>query len=216
MAAFPFFIELKGKKCVVIGGGKVASRKIEILSKFNGDIVVISPEISDEIKVLKDFGRLVHINRCYESSDIIGAFIVIAATSDILVNDNIYTDAVNLGIFVNVADDPQKCTFLFPAVVKRSDLVIGISTSGSYPTLSKKIRKKVDSMVNSNMNEDVIFLLKEFRRKVIHEIEDNPLKAEILDRVIEEVVFTDCQIDIEHFKERMNNILQNSINFKNK
>ena len=212
MAAFPFFIELKGKKCVVVGGGKVASRKIEILSKFNGDIVVISPEISDEIKVLKDSGKLVHINRCYQSSDIMGAFMVIAATSDTLVNDNIYTDAVNHGILVNVVDDPQRCTFLFPAIVKRNDLVIGISTSGSYPTLSKKIRKKVDSMVNSNINEDVMSLLKEFRKKVIHEIEDNSLKAEILDRVIEEVVFTDHPIDIEHFREKMNGILQN---FKN-
>ncbi|HOV26219.1 MAG TPA: bifunctional precorrin-2 dehydrogenase/sirohydrochlorin ferrochelatase [Pseudobacteroides sp.] len=215
MAAFPFFIELKGKKCVVVGGGKVASRKIEILSKFNGDIVVISPEISDEIKVLKDSGKLVHINRCYQSSDIMGAFMVIAATSDTLVNDNIYTDAVNHGILVNVVDDPQRCTFLFPAIVKRNDLVIGISTSGSYPTLSKKIRKKVDSMVNSNINEDVMSLLKEFRKKVIHEIEDNSLKAEILDRVIEEVVFTDHPIDIEHFREKMNGILQNFKNQKN-
>ncbi len=208
MASFPFFIELKGKKCVVVGGGKVASRKIEILSKFNGDIVVISPEISDEIKVLKDSGKLVHINRCYQSSDIMGAFMVIAATSDTLVNDNVYTDAVNHGILVNVVDDPQRCTFLFPALVKRSDLVIGISTSGSYPTLSKKIRKKVDSMVNSNINEDVMSLLKEFRKKVIHEIEDNSLKAEILDRVIDEVVFTDRPIDIEHFRERMNEICE--------
>ncbi len=199
MAAFPFFINLKGKKCIVVGGGKVASRKIDILSKFNGDIVVISPEISHKIKTLKDLGRLAHIGRCYESSDIYGAFMIIAATSDTLVNENIYNDAVNLGIFVNVADAPEKCTFFFPSIVKRSDLVIGISTSGNYPALSKQIRKKIDLIINYSINEDIISKLKEFREKVINEIEDDQVKAEILDKVLEEAVFTDCQIDPENF-----------------
>ncbi|KNY28019.1 precorrin-2 dehydrogenase/sirohydrochlorin ferrochelatase family protein [Pseudobacteroides cellulosolvens] len=208
MTAFPFFIDLKGKKCIVVGGGKVASRKVEILSRFNGDIVIISPEISHKIKLLKDSGRLVHISRCYESSDISGAFMIIAATSDTLVNENIYKDAVNLGIFVNVADDPKKCTFFFPSIVKRNDLVIGISTSGSYPALSKQIRKKIDSIINNNINEDIMSILKESREKVINEIEDDHVKAEILDKVLEETVFTDSQIDIEHFKIRMNDILQ--------
>jgi precorrin-2 dehydrogenase/sirohydrochlorin ferrochelatase len=203
MASFPLFIDLEDKKCVVVGGGKVASRKIETLCNFNGNIFVISPEITHKINILKDSGKLTHIKRCYESSDIEGAFMVIAATSDALLNEKIYNDAANHGILVNVADDPQKCTFFFPSVVKRSDLIIGISTSGSYPALSKQIRKKVDSIINNNINANVISILKEFREKVIHEIDDEQIKAKILDKVLEEIVFINDQVDIIGLKAKL-------------
>ncbi|HEY9063040.1 MAG TPA: bifunctional precorrin-2 dehydrogenase/sirohydrochlorin ferrochelatase [Pseudobacteroides sp.] len=206
MPSFPLFVDLKGKKCIVVGGGKVASRKIEMLDRFNGDIVVISPEITYSINTLKESGKLTHISRFYKPSDIKDAFMIIAATSDESVNELIYNDAVNHGVLVNVVDDPKRCTFFFPSLVKRGDLVIGISTSGGYPALSKHIRKKLDNIIDDNINEEVISYLKEFRKKVILEIQNAELKASILNNIIEETIFTDSRPDIESLKAKMDAI----------
>lgn len=206
MASFPLFVDLKDKKCIVVGGGKVASRKIEMLNHYSGQIVVISPEITQSISILNESGKLRHISRFYESSDIKDAFMIIAATSDESVNELIYNDAVNNGVLVNVVDDPKRCTFFFPSLVKRGDLVIGVSTSGSYPALSKHIRKKLDTIIDDNINEEVISLLKEFRERVKLEIQNAELKASILSKIIEETLFTESRSDIESLKAKMDAI----------
>ena len=147
MAVFPVFIDLSGKKCVVIGGGKVAGRKIAALVDFDAEILVVSPALSGELQELQQRGKIIHSAGEYSETDLAGAFLAVAATNDRTVNEQVYHDAVKNGILVNTADNPAQCTFIFPAVVKKDDLVIGISTSGKYPGLSKSIRQMIAQML---------------------------------------------------------------------
>lgn len=188
MPAFPLFIALKGKKCVVVGGGEVASRKIQVLLEFDAFITVISPEISESIQELKWQGKVIVIKKRYSEDDIEGAFMVIAATSDEKVNQKVYNDALRSNIFVNVADCPEKCTFTFPSVVTRDELVIGISTSGGYPALAKKLRQKIEDVIPESYGT-LLHILKQCRSRAQAEVYDAAKRRELLNRVLDEVVF---------------------------
>lgn len=186
MPVFPLFVDLKDKLCVVVGGGKVAARKIDTLLQFEAKIRVVSPELSGRLEELKREGRVEVVERVYSEGDLEGAFIAIAATSDSMLNGEIYNYAVKNNIFVDVADCPQKCTFIFPSVVKRGDLVVGISTSGGYPALSKNIRKRIDGMLPQTYG-DILEILKDCRKRAAVEIQDQAARKEILSRIMDEV-----------------------------
>jgi precorrin-2 dehydrogenase/sirohydrochlorin ferrochelatase len=185
MPVFPLFIDLKGRKCIIIGGGNVAARKVEILLQFGAHLVVISPKLIPELEAYKEKGAFIHIDRLYCDKDIEGAFLVIAATSDNEANERIYNTAVKLNIFVNVVDDPEKCTFLFPSVIKKDDLVIGVSTSGSFPMLSKALRKKIENIVPMNFDGDLTGVLRQWRERARSNILDTEKRKEFMNRVLD-------------------------------
>lgn len=187
MALFPLFIDLNGKKCIFVGGGNVAARKIEALLPFNPEIVVISPETDSRIKEFANEGKLTIISRTYYRGDLAGAFMAVAAASDRRINDEAYNEAVKEGIYINVADSPEKCTFTFPAVVKRDEIVIGISTSGSYPALSKRIRQMVEGVLPEDLGR-VAAVLQKFRRKALEEIGDWENRRKFINRALEEAL----------------------------
>lgn len=162
MAVFPLFVDLKGKRCLVVGGGEVASRKVEILLRFEAQLIIVAPEISYYILKMKELGKINIIRREYAEQDMADTSIVIAATSSKTVNERIYRDAVTRNIPVNVVDAPELCTFIFPSVVKRGALTIGISTSGEYPALSKKIRKITENIFDEGYKE-ILDLLADYR-----------------------------------------------------
>lgn len=162
MPVFPLFVNLKDKRCLVVGGGEVASRKIEILLRFEAHLIIIAPEISNYIMRLEELGKITIIRREYSKKDMAGAILVVAATSSKTANERVYKDAVSRNIPVNVVDNPELCTFIFPSVVKRGALTIGISTSGEYPALSKKIRKITESAFDDGYS-DILELLADFR-----------------------------------------------------
>lgn len=206
MSVFPLFIDLKDKKCVVIGGGKVATRKVETLLEFEAKIIVVSPVVTEQLESQKKIGVLKHVDRGYCEIDIEGAFLVIAATSDRIVNEKIYIDAVKRGIFVNIADNPDKCTFIFPSVVKRDKLIIGISTSGTFPVLSKYLRKKLDEMLSRNFEVNVTEILKSCRERALLQIEDEDKRKEIMNRILDEVVFSQKKSDSGQLSEKIEKI----------
>ncbi len=185
MPVFPLFIDLKGRKCIIIGGGNVAARKVEILLQFGAHLVVISPGLIPELEAYKEKGAFIHIDRLYCDKDIEGAFLVIAATSDNEANERIYNAAVKLNIFVNVVDDPEKCTFIFPSVIKKDDLVIGVSTSGSFPMLSKTLRKKIENIVPMNFEGDLTGVLRQWRERAGSNIPDTEKRKEFMNRVLD-------------------------------
>ena len=156
---FPLFIELTGKKCVVAGGGNVAVRKVKTLLKFDADITVISPEITDELKEIVDGGQVKYLQRQYRYDDIDDAFLVIAATSEREVNHAIFRRCEMLKIWGDIADCPKECSFMFPAVSDSDNVVVGITTSGENPSLSHQIREEVDDILpriisgGKNVNE---------------------------------------------------------------
>ena len=153
MAHFPMFVNLKGKKVLVVGGGKVALRKIEKLRNFEPKIRVVAPEISEEIK---DAER---ITRRFRLTDLLWKpEMVIAATDNRAENRKIARCCKACRIPVNVVDDPENCSFLFPAVIARGDFSAGICTGGTSPTAASYFKEKLESQLPENLEEILQYL----------------------------------------------------------
>lgn len=212
MAVFPVFIELKDKKCVVVGGGTVAERKIEALIEFGAKIVVISMAVNGKIRDLERNGRIEVMEREYSSGDLDGAFLAIAATDNPKTNEEVYKDALKKGIFINVVDCPKRCNFIFPAIVKRGDMVIGISTSGAYPALSKRIREKLETLFPNGF-EVYLEILKDLRSKAGKRINDKDKRTEFLTKVLDDVLDKDIS-KAEEFKEKAKGIFKEYVDEK--
>jgi len=138
---FPAFLDLNGRRVVVIGGGKVAERKINSLLRAGALLTVISPEITKRIRKEKDAGRLAWVSRGYRKGDLKKALLVVAATDSLPVNERISRDAPCL---VNVVDTPHLCNCIVPSVVDRKPLTIAISTSGVSPAFARTIRLELE------------------------------------------------------------------------
>lgn len=141
---FPLFVNIAGKKIIVAGGGKIALRRVRTLLKFGADICIISPEVCQEIAGLEKEGVIKLLYRKYQSGDVKGAFMVIAATDDADVNNLIKEECGQNDIPVNTADKKSRCDFYFPSVVLTDETVIGISSGGDDPSAVKKTRRKIE------------------------------------------------------------------------
>ncbi len=148
-ALFPMFFDISEKKIVVIGGGKIATRRIKALLDFADKILVIAPKVSDDILQMGKDGRILFERRTYNEKDINGADIVLAATDNVSLNDEIYTNCKHLGIMVNVASDKEKCDFYFPGIVKKDSIIIGISAGGNDHKGAKEMRQKIQKYLES-------------------------------------------------------------------
>jgi siroheme synthase-like protein len=153
MAFFPLFIDLAAKNCLIIGGGAVAIRKAETLLQFGAAVTVIGNPSDPGIIELAQTGKINHQARRYRAGDLTGAFLAVAATDDPEVNAQIYREAMEKGIWINVADDPEKCSFIFPAIVQRDQIVVGITSSGIFPALTKKIREKIERELPASLDK---------------------------------------------------------------
>ena len=137
---YPIHLNIEGRQCLVVGGGRVALRKIEGLLNAGAEVHVVSPAVLDEIR-----GLPVHVQaRPFRESDVRGAVLVIAATDDHAVNLRVAASANELNIPVNVVDQPALCSFFLPAIVRRGGLVISVSTSGASPALAKRMRQRLE------------------------------------------------------------------------
>jgi len=142
---FPVFLDIKDKLCVVVGGGKVAERKIFSLIEAGARVKVIAPEVLDSIRALAEEGKIELEEREYKKGDLEGARLVIAATNNQEVQKKVYEEAEERGIFCNVVDVPELCSFIVPSVVRRGPLCIAISTSGKAPAVAKRLRQMLES-----------------------------------------------------------------------
>jgi len=149
MSFYPISVDLKERPCVVIGGGKVAARKVLGLLSCSAQVTVVSPELTEELLLQHADGRFRWIDREYRSGDLGNAFLVIAATDDEETQKQVYDDAVTNNLLLNVADVPQRCNFILPATVRRGDLTISISTSGKSPALARKLRMELEKRYGS-------------------------------------------------------------------
>ncbi len=169
MGYFPFFVNVEELWGVIIGGGYIATEKVERLIPFQAKLTVIAPKISEDIQ---KYGDKIHmIWREYESSDLDHADYVIAATDINELNEQIYADAKQRRLLVNVADDPPKCDYIFPSVVQRGKLVVGVSSSGAGPQVAIRLRKEIEKIIPDNI-EEVLDILAEERIKAKMEIPD--------------------------------------------
>src|SRR5512145_510206 len=143
---YPVFWDINGKKCVVVGGGEVAARKIERLLDCGAKVYVVSPDLHPELDNLKKEKRIEHIDDEYAVEYLYGATLVIGATDNETINAAISSDAKTRGIPVNIVDDPQKCDFILPSLVERGDLTIACGTGGTSPALARMLREELEAV----------------------------------------------------------------------
>jgi precorrin-2 dehydrogenase/sirohydrochlorin ferrochelatase len=175
---YPAFLDLRGKKCVVVGGGRVAERKVTALVASGADVHVISPQLVVALKRLWAKGAIRHIARAYRKGDLRDAFLVIAATSDEVINRTVSRDAPFL---VNVADAPGLANFIVPAVVKSGPLKIAISTGGASPALAASVGRELEVLYGKDVVRYLLFIGK-LRKEVMETVVDTKAR-EVLFKV---------------------------------
>ena len=162
---YPIFLNLEGKKCVVVGGGEVALRKVRTLLNCGAKVVVVSPALNSDLAQLAEAGTISVISREYEPKELTDAVIVVAATDIAEVNQNIAKKARKHGILVNVVDRPEASDFIMPSFVRRGDLVLAVSTSGASPALAKKIRMRLEQAFGEEYSP-LLSVIKEVRQEL--------------------------------------------------
>lgn len=173
---YPILLNLKGKKCVVVGGGKVAERKALSLLRSGAKVTVISPECTGRLKKEHLQERIKYISRKYKKSDLKNAFIVIAATDSAETNRKISEDAPYL---VNIVDIPLLCNFIVPSVVRRGPLTIAVSTSGISPSLARTIRKELEGLYGHEFVKHLNHI-KKMRVRALSGIKNNKERIKFL------------------------------------
>lgn len=146
MQALPLFFNLQQRPVLVIGGGAVATRKIQSLRKVGAQLTVVAKWVCDDLKALADQQLVIH-EQAYATSDLAGQWLVIAATDDEQVNERIYQDCVARDIWVNVVDIPRLCTFTFPAIIDRDPITIAISSAGQAPVLARLWKERLEALI---------------------------------------------------------------------
>ena len=166
MAKYPIFLELGGRRVVVVGGGTVAMRKARALLDAGARLIVVAEEPSDALRALCVQHRAELIRSRYAKQYVAEAVLVVAATNDAKVNEQVYRDCQALEVLCNVVDDPQHCDFFVPAVVKRGDLQIAIGTEGNSPAYAGHLRQKLEAMFTEEHGRFVAEL-ERVRREII-------------------------------------------------
>ena len=144
MAYFPIYLDMQQRPCLVVGGGAVAERKIASLLEAGANVTVVSPDITDNIARWWKQGSIHLQARRYRAGDTVGFRIVFAATDDADLNDVVFRECRNSGVWINAADDPGRCDFILPSVLRRGELAIAISTGGESPALARTIREELE------------------------------------------------------------------------
>ena len=172
MPAQPYPIVLTGlhkMRCVVVGGGSVAERKVEGLLECAALVTLISPELTDQLQAWHAEGRFEHINRAFRGGDLAGAALAIAATSDRAANAEVGREAHQVGILANVVDDPGAGNFNTVGAVRQGALLLAVSTGGASPAVAALVRHKLETMFGPEYGE-LLALLAELRQGAMREV----------------------------------------------
>ena len=199
MSLFPIFLKLDGRRCLVVGAGKVGEPKIESLLNARADVFVISPDATPAVEAWADSGIITWHRRRFQLNDLNGATLVITATASQGVNESVFVEAQRRGILCNSVDDPQHCDFFYPAVVRRGDFQVAISTAGNSPALAQRLRSELEKQFGPEYAEWVselgrvrqeLFALDidpEERRQKLHELASHEAfqAAQLSERIYE-------------------------------
>jgi len=188
MAKYPIFLELGGRRVVVVGGGAVAMRKAKVLLDAGARLVVVAEEASDVLTALCMQHGAELIRAKYAKQYITGAVLVIAATNDAKVNEQVYRDCQALEILCNVVDDPEHCDFFVPAVVKRGDLQIAIGTEGNCPAYAGHLRQKLETMFTEEHGR-FLAELERARTEVINAVPTSADRKSLLGELVDDESF---------------------------
>ena len=163
---FPLLLNIKNHNCLVIGGGKVAFRKVSSLLEFKANVTVLAPKICKPLLELQRKRKIKVIKKVYSKEYLNNFKIVFCATDNPKINEMVRTDCTEKNILLNVADIPELCDFILPAIVKRGDLTISVSSQGTAPFFAKEIRKKLDHIFPTYY-EQIIEIAGEFRKLLL-------------------------------------------------
>jgi len=177
--SYPITLQLRGKKVVIVGGGSVAQRKLSSLLESEAEITIISPEISFDVPL-----NVKWIERCFLPEDVVGAFLVIAATNSKETNQAV-KKSVNEYQLLNIADDPEQSNFHLPSTLRRGGLSIAISTSGASPILARKIRRNLEKDFDDHYGAYIEFLFNA-RERILNEVTDKEGKKALLEEITDD------------------------------
>ncbi len=177
-------VGLDQRRAVVVGGGRIATQKVAGLLEANARVTVVSPTLTAKLKALAGTERITVIDRLYRQGDLAGAFVVIAATDDPATNKAIWREAEQRGCLVNVVDDPAHCNFIVPAVVRRGEVTVAISTGGASPALARRLRERLETLVGPEYG-DLALLLSELRPELKARYKDKKARLEAAFRLVD-------------------------------
>jgi len=194
MKYYPICLDIKKRRCLVIGGGRVAERKVKGILACNAQVTVISPELTDNLLKLAARRQILWQKKPYQAGDIQGAFMVIAATDDPAVQKEVFLEAEKDNILLNVADVPDKCNFILPALAKRGDLTIAISTAGNSPALAKKLRRQLQKDYGPEY-EKLVEIMGQIRPVVMAKGESQQENEAIFNKILESDIIQQIKED---------------------
>jgi uroporphyrin-III C-methyltransferase/precorrin-2 dehydrogenase/sirohydrochlorin ferrochelatase len=183
MDFLPIFFDIRGKVCLVVGGGDVACRKVDLLLRAQGRVRLIAPELCPNLHVLRDRGLLEHYARPYQEQDLDDSALVIAATDDPAVNKRVSEQAKNQQIPVNVVDQPELCSFIVPSIIDRSPVVAAVSTGGASPVLARLIRTRLETLIPAGYGR-LAELTRRFRDPVKEKFSNPPDRRRFWEKVL--------------------------------
>jgi len=188
---YPVNLDIRNRKCLVVGGGEVGTRKVITLLECGAFVTAVSIKASEKLLKLAESDLIELKRRPYTGADLGGMFLVICATDDEELNRQVSLDAGKFNMLCNIADRPEACNFILPALVKRGDLVIAVSTSGKSPAFAKKIRKDLEKQYGVEY-ADFLKLMGAIRKKLLsksHEPEAHkPLFEKLINKDIVKLI----------------------------
>lgn len=214
MQYFPVCLKIEGRRCLVVGGGRVAARKVRSLLECGALVEVISPDLIEDLRLMWAAGEISWLERAYQPGDLSGAFLVIAATDDPDAQKKIFAEAEEKNILLNVADVPKRCNFILPATVRRGDLSISVSTAGKSPALARNLRHDLEKQYGPEYGV-LIALLGELRDQVISQGRSTAENKELFDRLAAlEIIDWIREGDWQRISRHFSDILGESIEVK--
>lgn len=182
---YPMFVDIEGRRCLVVGGGPVATEKTEKLLDHGAVVRLVSPAITPELRALVDGGQIAeHHERPYDPADLDGCFIVIAATNLDAINRMVWQDAEARGVICNVVDVPPLCNYIVPSIVRRGELAIAISTGGASPVVAKHIRRDIQQRYGPEW-QALVDLMRDLRDELKVRYTDMASRRDAMERLME-------------------------------
>jgi precorrin-2 dehydrogenase len=162
LLGYPVNLVVAGRRCVVVGAGRIAARKVDGLLNADADVHVVAPELGEQVRAWRDEGRIVVTERAFRPDDLDDAWLATAATDDRAVNHAVYEAGDERGVWVNSADDPDNCSFTLMSVIRRGDLVVTVGTGGRSPALAAWLKERVSAELGPEY-ETLVELLSDVR-----------------------------------------------------
>lgn len=188
MTYFPVFLDIRDRPCLVVGGGLVAARKAAALLEAGARVRLVAPDLDDATEAMGRAGEIRIERRAFRDSDLDGCALVIAATDDPAVNRAVHEGAARRSLPCNVVDQPDLCTFIFPSVVRRGDLVIAISTGGASPAVARRLRRELEGKIGPEYAA-FLGLMREVRGRLRREVRDPLARKRALYRLVSSAAF---------------------------